>query len=443
MSPRQTIPLNIEHALLGLLREQPLHGYQLYQRLLAPDALGGIWPLKRAQFYAHITRLEQAGYLIREIEPQESYPPRQVLHLTDDGEAAFGAWLHSPVTQEADMQRDVLARLYFARRSGDAAASGVLARQRAISQRERDGLRHQLAALPDSTSFAALTLQWRLRQIEAVLSWLDIHAMPHVDGSLAAYPIVPLSDSPNPALARQFVAAVCSSVGQAVLRRYGFLTTDVLPAGEDGTPAQRIEVDALRTLTVYAAASLTGAFRELGKQFEAAHPGTRIVFEFAGSHSLAQQLVRGAPADVFVAAHRVPMEHVIAAGRAVVEQVQVCAHNRLAVATTRRNAAHVLTLADLAQPGQRLVFGSDATAIGHYALDLLDHCEHTGDLGTRGRLAVLQNVVDYADTPHAIVAQLLAGEADVGIVFASDCAGAAEQLASPLMYPAALPWSAS
>jgi molybdate transport system substrate-binding protein len=123
--------------------------------------------------------------------------------------------------------------------------------------------------------------------------------------------------------------------------------------------------------------------------------------------------------------------------------VHVCAHNRLAVATTRRNTAPPLALADLAQPGRRLVVGSDATAVGHYALDLLDHSEQTGDLGARGRLAVLQNVVDYADTPNAIVAQLLAGEADVGIVFASDCASVADQIVSPLIYPAVLPWGAS
>jgi molybdate transport system substrate-binding protein len=208
-------------------------------------------------------------------------------------------------------------------------------------------------------------------------------------------------------------------------------------------PAAASAVDTLRTLTVYAAASLTDAFREMGRQFEMAYPGTRIVFQFAGSHHLAQQLVGGASADVFVAAHQVPMEHVIAAGRVLAERVRVCVYNRLAVATTRRNAAHLLTLADLAQPGRRLVFGSDATAIGHYALDLLDHSEQTGDLGARGRLAVLRNVVDYADTPRAIVAQLLAGEADAGIVFASDCASVAEQIVSPLIYPAALPWSSS
>jgi molybdate transport system substrate-binding protein len=297
----------------------------------------------------------------------------------------------------------------------------------------------------DPASFAALTLQWQLRQVEAVLTWLDRYAAPHIDETLVSYPIAPLHDSTNPVLARQFVNSVCSSTGQEMLRRYGFLPAMSLPTEDTKTIPSASEdmLSAPTTLTVYAAASLIGAFRELGEQFEAAYPGTRIIFRFAGSHHLAQEIINGAPADVFVAAHQVPMEHVIATGRVLADCVQVCAHNRLAVATTRHNAVHVLTLADLAQPGRRLVFGSNATAIGHYALDLLDHSEQTGDLGTRGRLAVLQNVVGYADTPHAIVAQLLAGEADVGIVFASDCASVAEQIVSPLIYPAALPWSTS
>jgi molybdate transport system substrate-binding protein len=443
MSPRQVAPFSIEYALLGLLRERALHGYDLYQRLLAPQALGAVWSLKRSHFYALLTKLEQAGYLSRETEPQASYPPRQLLHLTDAGAAAFDSWLHSPVAHSSEMQRDVLARLYFARRRGPTVVSELLSGQRAASLRECDELRRQLAALPDPSSFAALALHWQLRQVEAVLAWLDTHAPPHCAGALVSYPIAPLHDSPQLALAQQFVIYVCSSAGQAVLRRYGFLTADAPAAEEERTPAQPMGADAPRTITVYAASSLTTAFRELGQQFEAAHPGTRLSFRFAGSHQLAQQLVSGAPADVFAAAHRVPMEHVIAEGRVLAERMQVCAHNRLAVATTRRNAAHLLTLADLAQPGRRLVVGSDATAIGHYALDLLDQGEQTGDLGTRGRLAVLQNVVDYADTPQAIVAQLLAGEADVGIVFASDCASVAEQIVSPLIYPAALPWSSS
>src|SRR5262245_21052191 len=56
------------------------------------------------------------------------------------------------------------------------------------------------------------------------------------------------------------------------------------------------------TVSVLAAASLTEAFRTIGKDFEAAHPGTKVEFNFAGSSTLARQIVEGAPADVFASA---------------------------------------------------------------------------------------------------------------------------------------------
>jgi molybdate transport system substrate-binding protein len=131
------------------------------------------------------------------------------------------------------------------------------------------------------------------------------------------------------------------------------------------------------------------------------------------------------------------MERVIEAGRIRAGSERLCAYNRLAVATPRNNPAHLLNLCDLAKPGRRLVLGSDATAIGHYALDLLEQVEQVGCLGNSGRLAVLQNVVGYEATPRAVLARVLAGEADAGIVFASDCYSAAGQVASPIIYPAA------
>lgn len=439
MSPRQSAPLSIEHALLGLLSEQPMHGYELYQRLLAPDALGAIWPLKRAQFYNLLAKLEQAGYVHRECEPSDQYPPRQVLHLTPAGRAAFTSWLQQPLAPDSDMQRDVLARFFFARRAGTEALQAMLARQRSASQRERAELQRQLAARPDPSDFVALALRWRLHQLEATLHWLETQRVLPGANAPISYAIAALRDSPQLPLARRFVAAVCAPPGQDILRRHGFLVAEPAATAEHG---ERLPL-AQGSLTVYAAASLTRAFREIGRQFEAAYPGTRIAFQFAGSHQLAHQLVHGAAADVFASAHPRAMEQLVAAGRVAAADPQTCAANRLALATSRARPAQLLSLADLARPGRRLVFGSAATAIGHYALALLDQGEQCGDLDAHERLAVLQNVVGYAETPHAVLEQVLAGEADVGIVFASDCSSMAEHIVSPLLYPATLPWSSS
>ena len=61
-------------------------------------------------------------------------------------------------------------------------------------------------------------------------------------------------------------------------------------------------------LVVSAASSLTNAFREIGTAFEKAHPGDKVVFNFAASDVLLSQIARGAPADVFAAADQEAMD---------------------------------------------------------------------------------------------------------------------------------------
>src|SRR5215813_10113417 len=82
-------------------------------------------------------------------------------------------------------------------------------------------------------------------------------------------------------------------------------------------------------LTVFAAASLTDAFRTIGKEFEAAHPGTKVEFNFAGSSTLVRQIIEGAPADVFASADEENMKNVVDAGD-VTGTPQTFARNRLA-----------------------------------------------------------------------------------------------------------------
>ena len=65
------------------------------------------------------------------------------------------------------------------------------------------------------------------------------------------------------------------------------------------------------TLTVSAAASLTGPFSEMGKLFETTHPGVKVIFNFAGSQQLAQQIILGAPVEVFASASPKQMETLI------------------------------------------------------------------------------------------------------------------------------------
>jgi PadR family transcriptional regulator, regulatory protein AphA len=170
--PMVKLPLTIEYGLLGLLRQQPLHGYEIAQRLAATADLGLAWHWKQSQVYAELGRLEEEGYLTSTVEAQGLRPPRKVFQLTAQGDAAFADWIVSPVAHGRDFQLEFPLKLYFAQQEGVAAAEALLARQ-------EEACRSWLAAIPaveplagDMPSYAQLVQQFRRSQIETILAWL-------------------------------------------------------------------------------------------------------------------------------------------------------------------------------------------------------------------------------------------------------------------------------
>lgn len=107
------------------------------------------------------------------------------------------------------------------------------------------------------------------------------------------------------------------------------------------------------TVTVFAAASLKETFTELGRQFEAAYPGTRVTFNFGGSDTLAAAITSGAPADVFAAASPATMKTVTGAGDGRGEP-SAFARNQLEIATPPGNPQHIATLKDLTRSGLKV-----------------------------------------------------------------------------------------
>jgi molybdate transport system substrate-binding protein len=182
-------------------------------------------------------------------------------------------------------------------------------------------------------------------------------------------------------------------------------------------------------LIVFAAASLTEAFTELGAALTAAHPGVRVIFNFGGSQQLAQQLAQGAPADLFASANRRQMAVAVDAGRVGSDTAQVFACNRLVVVYPVANHAGLATLHDLAAPGLKLVLAAPEVPVGGYARDFLDRAAVAADYGPAYSAAVLANVVSYEENVRAVLSKVVLGEADAGIVYASDVTlDAAEQV---------------
>ena len=177
-----------------------------------------------------------------------------------------------------------------------------------------------------------------------------------------------------------------------------------------------------RTLTVFAAASLTDAFTEIGKNFEAANPGVTVTFNFAGSQALRTQIEQGAPADVFASASGKEMTTLIT-GKFVADGTpQNFLTNKLVVILPSNNPAGLNELEDLANPGVKLVLAAEEVPVGNYARQALDLMN--GSFGTDFKDKVLANVVSNEDNVKQVVAKVQLGEADAGIVYTSDAVAA-------------------
>ncbi len=196
-----------------------------------------------------------------------------------------------------------------------------------------------------------------------------------------------------------------------------FSAATALLATGGATPASRPE--APTTLTVFAAASLTDAFKELGRRLEQQTPGLSVVFNLAGSQQLALQLEQGASADVFASADQRWMsyanEHELTEGES-----HLFARNRLVVVIPKTNPARIGDLRDLARRGTKIVLAAEAVPVGKYSREALHNLAGAPGFPRQYDTRVLGNVVSQEDNVKAVVSKVQLGEADAGIVYRSD-----------------------
>ena len=190
-------------------------------------------------------------------------------------------------------------------------------------------------------------------------------------------------------------------------------------AGSMPARAQPAAASAPRTLDVFAAASLSEAFTEIGRRFERQHPGLAVRFNFAGSQQLATQIEHGAAADVFASADERSMSHVRESGL-LSGKTSVFARNRLVVILPATNPARIRRLQDIARGGIKLVVGADAVPVGRYSRTVLRNLSRDPAFGADFAARVLRNVVSGEENVKSVVGKVQLGEADAGIVYRSD-----------------------
>lgn len=175
-----------------------------------------------------------------------------------------------------------------------------------------------------------------------------------------------------------------------------------------------------RTLTIFAAASLTDAFAAMATAFQAEHPEVEIVFNFAGSQTLRLQIEQGAQADVLASAN---LEHIATLQAAkLVGSPVLFARNQLVVILPQANPGRIETLAALAKPALKLVLAGPEVPVGRYARQALANLNKHPELSPDFSSQVLANLVSEEENVRGVVAKVQLGEADAGIVYSSDVA---------------------
>ncbi|MFD9700058.1 molybdate ABC transporter substrate-binding protein [Lentzea sp. NPDC059081] len=192
-------------------------------------------------------------------------------------------------------------------------------------------------------------------------------------------------------VAATLVLAGCGSGGQ----------TSTSPTS--GSEAPKVTGD----VTVFAAASLTETFTQLGKDFEAANPGTKVKFNFAGSSALAQQLNQGAPADVFASAAPANMKQVTDT-KTVTDTPTTFVRNKLAIAVPKGNPGKIAGLADFANADKKIALCAEQVPCGAAAKKVFEVAKVTPQPDT-----LEQDV-------KAVLTKVSLGEVDGALVYKTD-----------------------
>ena len=213
---------------------------------------------------------------------------------------------------------------------------------------------------------------------------------------------------------RRFALTMAALVGLAVAGCSSSTTSSTSSASSSPAAAASSSTATTGTIEVFAAASLTGTFTELGKQFKAAHQGDTVKFSFGASSTLATQITDGAPADVFASAAPKNMETVVSAGDA--SNPQNFAKNTAEVAVPPSNPANVTSVNDLAKSSVKVALCQPQVPCGVVAAEVFKN------VGITVKPVTLQPDV------KSVLTQVELGNVDAGVVYVTDVKAAGSKV---------------
>jgi molybdate transport system substrate-binding protein len=174
-----------------------------------------------------------------------------------------------------------------------------------------------------------------------------------------------------------------------------------------------------KELTVFTAASLTGAFGEIGQIYKN-ETNISVVFNFDGSQVLRTQIDNGAYADVFASANTKQMNALKTEGLMNNSSVSIFTKNKISLIIPKDNPAKIQNLTDLAKPGVKIIIGTKDVPVGDYAMQIINKLGNDSAYGPDYKKKVMDNIISQETNVNYVVTKVALGEADVGFAYVSD-----------------------
>lgn len=169
--------MSIKYALLGILAEKDMHGYELKSKF--DEKVGEFWSLNFGQIYSTLDRLEKENFVTHDREVQERRPDRKVFSITPEGYIALKTWLSTPVNKIRALRDEFFIKLVFLDKSNPAPILELIERQKVLYLKQMSQhTRRKLALKKDGQYLERLTTELLLDagifHTEADIKWLSL-----------------------------------------------------------------------------------------------------------------------------------------------------------------------------------------------------------------------------------------------------------------------------
>lgn len=173
-----------EFAVLGILAQRPMHGYEM-AHCFEREELREVYPIEQSMLYTHVRKLEERGLICGSEERVGQRPPRKTYSLSQGGNAALEEWLNEPVERMRQVRVEFLMKLYFLHSNDASAELNLLRRQLEVCGEYHTRLSERVE---NSTGFTRLVAMSKQSAAEATIGWLRAYCTELEQSAAAAQP---------------------------------------------------------------------------------------------------------------------------------------------------------------------------------------------------------------------------------------------------------------